>query len=265
MLKCSLGELRIPTLLRCFLLTVVLGIVSACGVEQPKVTQRYVDTKVEEGMCVVVIGSSTAAGAGPERRDSAWAFRLRRYMERRNPRNRVVNLARGGYTSFHLLPDGDKAFAGNRYLKPDVSRNITKALEFQPDLIVMNLPSNDNTRRVPVDVQLANLKRIVERAEVSNVPIWVSTTQPVSRNLKYRELQLMVRDSISALFKPRVIDFWNGLADVDGRILRNVSSGDGVHLNSNGHRLLFDRVLSAVPIDSLYRAKQDYFGLSAAY
>ena len=49
-----------------------------------------------ESYKIVVLGSSTAAGAGVSSSDSAWVNRYRNYLESINPDNEVINLAVGG-------------------------------------------------------------------------------------------------------------------------------------------------------------------------
>jgi hypothetical protein len=43
----------------------------------------------------------------------------------------------------------------------------------------------------------------------------------------------------------RVLDFWTGIADANGNIVGTYNSGDGVHLNNKGHRVLYERVVAA--------------------
>ena len=45
------------------------------------------------------------------------------------------------------------------------------------------------------------------------------------------------------------MDFWNGLADMEGRLFSGYDAGDGVHLNDAGHRLLFERVVASAKED----------------
>jgi hypothetical protein len=54
-----------------------------------------------------------------------------------------------------------------------------------------------------------------------------------------------MRDSTLARYAPRAIDFWSVLARPDGTIEPIYDSGDGIHLNSPAHRILFERVASA--------------------
>jgi hypothetical protein len=133
----------------------------------------------------------------------------------------------------------------------DQSRNVTQALSLDPYAIIVNMPSNDAANGFPVSAQLTNFATIVSAAEDAGVRAWVATTQP--RNFggtTQINIQREVRDSILSIYGEMAIDFWNGLAAENGFVLPEFDSGDGVHVNDAGHRLLFERVL-ATGIDTI--------------
>lgn len=190
----------------------------------------------------VVLGSSTAEGTGPASPDSAWVNRYRAALVQANPRVSVVNLAKGGYTTYHVLPTGSPG-APNAGITVDTARNVTKALSLNPCTIIVNLPSNDAANQFSAAEQLANFSQIAETAQKAGVEVWICTPQP--RNFSdpaQIQIQREVVDSIFATYGDHAIDFWNGLADEKGHIRKEYDSGDGIHLNNAGHRLLFERV-----------------------
>ena len=200
---------------------------------------------------IVVIGSSTAAGTGVTNPDNAWVNRFREAVFQNDTRYPIINLAQGGYTTYHLLPTGNP-LAGNVGITIDTERNISKALSFNPSGIIINLPSNDAANFFSVQNQLTNFQLMVDEASLQGVDTWVCTTQPRNfSNAAQIQLQLETRDSIFSIYGNKAIDFWNGFADVNGFILPEVNSGDGVHLNDDGHQLLFDRVYNKSIPDSL--------------
>ncbi|THH41171.1 GDSL-type esterase/lipase family protein [Neolewinella litorea] len=191
---------------------------------------------------IVVLGSSTAEGTGASNPDSAWVNRYADYLSD-DTRYEVVNLARGGYTTYHILPTGADVPAGVN-ITPDPTRNITRALEYDPFAVIINMPSNDAANNFPVEDQLENFAAVITMAREAGVEVWVATTQPRNfTNTSQVELQREVRDSLFAIYGDRAIDFWTGVADGNGFILDSLDSGDGIHLNDAGHRLLFDRVV----------------------
>jgi lysophospholipase L1-like esterase len=190
---------------------------------------------------IVVLGSSTAAGTGASSPDSSWVNLFTRSLAG-DTRYKVTNLGQGGYTTYHILPTGSPRPVGVN-INIDQTRNVTRALSLDPFAIIVNMPSNDAANNFPVADQLANFQRIVEAATSQGVRVWVATTQPRNfANPTQINNQRIVRDSIFSIYGEFAIDFWNGLAANNGFILPEVDSGDGVHVNDAGHRLLFERV-----------------------
>ena len=193
---------------------------------------------------IVVLGSSTAEGAGASSPDSAWVNRYNRTVFQKNTRYEVINLGRGGYTTYHILPTGTTIPTGVG-ITIDQTRNVTKALSLDPFAIIINMPSNDAANNFTVSAQLANFALMVATAKSNGVEVWPCTTQPRNfANQTQIQIQTEVRDSILAIYGDHAIDFWTGLADPDGSILDEYDSGDGVHVNNAGHRLLFEKVLA---------------------
>jgi lysophospholipase L1-like esterase len=195
---------------------------------------------------IVVLGSSTAFGVGPTSKDSTWVNRYKRYAKKTNPKISIHNLAVGGYTTYHILPNGFIPPA-NRPI-PIMEHNITKALEFKPTAIIINLPSNDAARGYSIDEQISNYRIIIEKANAEYVPLWVATTQPCNYDSLTRATLMEMRDSTYSIWGEYAIDFWNGIADSIGRINPKFDSGDGVHLNNVGHRILFNRVVDKLDL-----------------
>ncbi|GAA0532682.1 SGNH/GDSL hydrolase family protein [Chitinophaga japonensis] len=189
---------------------------------------------------IVVLGSSTAAGIGPQTPDSAWVNLLREYLQDKDPRAMVVNLAVGSANSYRILPhDAD---VSPRRPRPDLQHNITKALLLQPDAIIINMPSNDIMEGYSLQEFQRNLAAVVHRAQLFNVACYITTTQPRNMNDAEREKLQEMRDYIIRTYPNAYIDFWEGFSTPDGRLLPQYDSGDGVHLNGRGHRLMLERV-----------------------
>ena len=186
---------------------------------------------------LVVLGSSTAAGAGASCPDSSWVGRIRAELARRDPDAQVVNLAIGGYTTYHLLPDDAVTPEGRP--RPSVGHNVTRALAYRPWAAVINLPSNDTASGVPPAEQLANFRELARRFHAAGVLLWVCTTQPRNfQDPEQRAWQTQARDALRAEFGDRCLDFWSVVAAADDGVRPEVDSGDGVHLNDAGHAAL---------------------------
>ncbi len=183
---------------------------------------------------IVILGSSTASGAGASHPDSAWVNRYRNELKKINPDIEVINLAVGGYTTYRLMPDN---FATPMNRPPiDSAKNITQALSLNPDAIIINLPSND--RQWPMNEQLSNFDSLYNHSWNNGVPLYVCTTQPIAGN--WAAYQSAVKDSILQKFGSNAIDFFTPLADSAGNIIPSYAA-DAVHLNDSGHGILFQQ------------------------
>jgi len=221
----------------CFFLLCAILTFSGCRIKK-------VDLGQDQGpVTVVVLGSSTAAGTGPRDVANSWVNRYLAYAESLNADNRVINLAKGGYTTYHLMPRDHIPSEGRPTVDP--CRCITMALHLNPAAIVVNLPSNDAAYGYSVKEQLANYDSLLALAARRKVPVWITTTQPRNLTVEGRANLTAMRDSTWARFGERAIDFWSGLAMEDGSIDPTFDSGDGVHLNDRAHRILFQRVVDA--------------------
>ncbi len=189
---------------------------------------------------------------GPINKENAWASRFERALQESGMGYAVKNMARDGYSSFHLLPND--AYSYENRPAPDQQRNISRACEYDPVAVVINLPSNDNAYGYQIQEQLANYDTILARADRRNVPVWVTTTQP--RNFpesQKRQAQLAMRDSTFRKFGDRAIDFWTGLAADSGYLRQEYDSGDGVHCNDAAHAIFAERIKSSTLWDYLQK------------
>jgi lysophospholipase L1-like esterase len=201
---------------------------------------------------IVVLGSSTAYGAGASVPDSSWVNRFGNVFFQNNTRFSTINLAKGGYTTYHLMPDGTSIPTSLPFTSVDTGRNITKALTYNPSAIIINLPSNDANYFIPASEQMDNFRTMINLAAATGVSVWITTSQPRNySNPDKQQIQFDVRDSVLLEFGEYAVDFWTGIADTNGYILQQYDMGDGIHLNDAGHRILFQRMY-AKSIDTLF-------------
>lgn len=205
---------------------------------------------------IVVLGSSTAAGTGVSKPDSSWVNRWRAWLNV-DSRYELINLAKPGYTTFHVLPTGTP-IPPQLSVTIDTSRNITHALSFRPKVVLVNMPSNDAAYSIPVADQMHNFQLIMDTASYSGANAWITTTQPRKFNDSLKvQLQEIVRDSITCIYGDQVIDFWKGFANSDGTIKQIYNAGDATHMNDLGHALLFKRILAAGIVKREERTRAD--------
>lgn len=221
------------SLISIILLLLIMNISAADEIENK--------TKIDS-IKIVILGSSTAFGTGPSHSDSTWVNRFRAYVQSIWENSDVINLAKGGYVTYNILPDGFEPPQSRP--KSDAQRNITKALSFNPTAIIINLPSNDASLDYTIKEQLANYDLVLSLTKLKNIPVWIATTQPRNLSLSGRLNLMEMRDSTFTQFE-NPIDYWTGLAEKSGNIKSEYDAGDGVHLNDAAHKILFERVVLA--------------------
>jgi len=196
-----------------------------------------------DSLRIVVLGSSTASATGASVPDSGWVWRYTAYLATEYPGSEVINLAVGGYTTYHIQSRHFRA--PEKRPEPDTIRNISTAITLRPSAIIINLPSNDAARNIPLSERIANLVRVANHAARFGIPLWICTSQPRNMSDTRRRDLLAMRDFTLETFEKNALDFWSPLATRAGRIRRKFDSGDGVHLNDAGHRVLFGVVRKA--------------------
>jgi lysophospholipase L1-like esterase len=202
---------------------------------------------------IVVLGSSTAAGNGAWPLDSSWVARLQTSF-RKNPSDGmdtiIDNRAVAGYVTYKGLPSDYSLPANRTSWPPDPDRNITWILNQnpRPDIVLLCYPSNDaNLPDYAEKETMDNLRLIFQQLSAAGIRCFVTGTQPRNdMSIDQRRMLREVRDSIVNTFGFYSIVFWDQLATSDGlnRMRDEVNSGDGVHPNNYGHRLLFEQVTS---------------------
>lgn len=215
---------------------------------------------------LAIIGSSTSACTGPSSFANCYVAKLDAYYDGLGQPTDIFQLAVGGYTVYKGMPS---SFVGpSPNLQPDPNNNITKAISLNPNVILVNYPTNGyDTLRV--DSVMRCFRTIKAEANAAGKTCYITTTQPrqgfpfntqAARN-KLKEL----RDSILLQFGYFAINFFDGLADpTTYAILPEYDSGDGIHLNDAGHEILFQRVRAknifavGLPVKlKAFAAKQD--------
>jgi lysophospholipase L1-like esterase len=190
----------------------------------------------------VIVGSSTAEGAGASVLDSSWVGRLKAYLHK-DARFKIINLGKGGITSFHIMPG--LSANENPVFQPDTTLNIDRALDFLPQGIIVNMPSNDAAHYIDAHTQMEHYRILQRLAHTAGSDFWITTSQP--RNFadpKQINIQHEIRDSILQYFGMHAIDLFTPLADSTSWLLPQFGSGDGIHLNDKGHRLIFETMVN---------------------
>lgn len=192
----------------------------------------------------VVMGSSSAAGAGASTPDKSWVKLLQ--TDEMAAQVQLYNIARGGYSTYQALSDQCVVSAERR--QPDPLHNIDKALLLSPDLVLLSFPSNDAALDYAAAETAANILLLRQQLADKNSALLVLSAQP--RNMSPEKQQLLT--DLNHLLKPVLtdcfVDVYTPLAGGSG-LASAFDSGDGVHVNDAGHALIFNAVKAALQSD----------------
>ncbi|MBW8889656.1 MAG: SGNH/GDSL hydrolase family protein [Fibrobacteres bacterium] len=212
---------------------------------------------------IVLLGASTASGTGASTYDSSFAGRYAHYLQSRNPAWTLTNLAVSGYTTFQLMPTGYVSPSGRS--QPDPAHNITKALALHPRVLLLCMGTNDIANGYPASEYESNYDTLHAMAESAGIPLWITTPLPRALDATGRNKILALRDRIMTRYAPRALNFYDSLGDSQGNYIQAFNSGDGIHTNNHGHRLLYERVVAADLIGSVtFLARGDAAGRAGA-
>jgi len=188
----------------------------------------------------VVIGSSTASGAGAKR--LAWVDGVKATYANRAVT--VFNIAKGGTTTYAGLPTSSPPVVNRP--APDPTANVTAALARSPKLLLVAYPSNDTTYGYSVDETVRNLLAIRAAALSGGASVIILSTQPLTLPPAQLALLPQIDARVSAVVAPCFVAVREALAAPDGTLDPRYDSGDGVHPNDAGHAVIESKVESVI-------------------
>jgi len=199
---------------------------------------------------LVIIGSGTSACIGLDPSTACYVGKVNSYYNKQAPFDTTIDnhLARGSTNCYNGMPSSyiSPYGAGSIYA-PIKDINITAALALNPDVILVNYPTQ-NYDVLSVNEIMFCLRTIRDSANKKGVPCYITTTQPrtnpASFNTPVIKLKLAaLKDSILAVFGNFAIDFWTGLINpADSSVLYD--QGDQINMNPTGHTILAQRVIT---------------------
>lgn len=193
---------------------------------------------------VAVIGSSTAQGVGADPIDSSWVSRLKYYLKSLGEIDTIYNIALGGQTTYNGMPTGFVPPSGRPI--PDTATNVTKALSYHPDVVLVSFPTNDAAADYTLTETMANLRTIYKKIRAAGKIAYIATSQPRSSiAVSQQELLKRMRDSVVAEFPRHFLNFYNPIVASDSLSINPIYNFDGTHVNNAGHRQLYQVVRNA--------------------
>jgi lysophospholipase L1-like esterase len=176
--------------------------------------------------------------------DSAFAGRYAHYLAGLDPAWQLKNLAVPGYTTYEVMPTGRKPPANRP--QPDSAHNITKVLALKPQALLICLTGNDIANGYPASEYNANFDSLVAWGTKAGIQVWITTPLPRTANDSAKRAMVMaLRERILSRYAPRAIDIYQGLGGADGKYYATYNSGDGIHVNNLGHKMVFQGLVAA--------------------
>lgn len=213
---------------------------------------------------IVVLGSSTSAGGGASSNEFSYVSLLTSWLTGNYTGQVVTNLALGGYTSYQIMPNGFVPPANRP--APDTARNITKALTYNPTMLIINMPSNDKNAGYADSEFYSNMLNVYNIAKAAGIITLVTTTQPRNfSDLALRQSLSTIAVKMTELFKEDTLDFYTPLTNPSTYQIKSeyAVSGDSVHVNNAGHVALYNVVRSK--IEPMYEQSQKLLSQKLEY
>ncbi|MDR7119322.1 SGNH/GDSL hydrolase family protein [Rheinheimera soli] len=182
----------------------------------------------------VVMGSSSAFGAGASAPEKSWVGLIRDYHSALGVT--IHNIAKGGYSTYHALSKQCVVSASRPVA--DMQHNIDKAHEFKPDLVFLSYPSNDAVSKYTATESASNLLLLRWQLMQQGTAVVVLSSQPRNTNTAAQaallELDKLLKPLVGACF----VELHSLLVADTGGLATQFDSGDGVHLNDAGHQIV---------------------------
>jgi lysophospholipase L1-like esterase len=153
----------------------------------------------------------------------------------------MSNLAQSGLLTSQALPTGTAIAPGR--LPPDPVVNIDRALLLAPKLVILAFPTNDAMAGIPAPETVGHWQLIRQHAAQAGAATLVLSTQPRDAADAVQRATLAETDRLAAAaFGSCFVAVRAALSDAQGNITAALSAGDGIHLNAEGHRVVFEHV-----------------------
>jgi hypothetical protein len=129
---------------------------------------------------------------------------------------------------------------------PDTATNVTKALSYHPDIVLVSFPTNDAAADYTLAETMTNLRLIYHEVLSAGKICYITTSQPrTSLATSQQQLLKRMRDSVLAEFPVYSLNFYNSIVAADSLSINPVYNFDGTHVNNGGHQQLFQVVMNA--------------------
>ncbi len=168
---------------------------------------------------MLIVGDSLSAGYGIEV-DQSWTTLLQLRLQSQGYEHRVVNASVSGDTT-----------------EGGATRIVAALLNFDPELVILELGGNDGLRGIPPDTMKGNLRTIIETSQASGASvILLGIRIPTNYGPRYTSaFEAVYRDLAEQMDIPWIEFFMEGVALDD-----SLMQADGIHPNEAAQPILLD-------------------------
>ncbi len=212
----------------------------------PESNNRPIDPSFKKGNAnptIVILGSATAEGVGASIKSKSWAELMKSKLKKDNKKVSIINLAKRKSTSYHIMPNSSKT--ANRPV-PQKDRNITKAIEKKPFLVIIQLTTNDINNGYSDDETLRNYETMRQMLVKANVNYLFVGPQPRNFSTKSQRNRLLTFNEKLLKWDPdHAVDVLKKLSQQDFKIKKAYAFTDGRNINDKGHAVVNGNVFNA--------------------
>jgi acyl-CoA thioesterase-1 len=212
----------------------------------PESNGKPVDPSFKRGNdnpTIVILGSATAEGVGASTKSKSWVELMKSKLKKDNKKVSIINMAKRKSTSYHIMPNSSKT-ANRPAAQKD--RNITKALEKKPFLVIIQLTTNDINNGYSDDETLANYEAMRQLMVKANVNYIFAGPQPRNFSTKSQRNRLLAFNEKLIKWDPdHVVDVLKKLSQQDFKIKKAYAFTDGRNINDKGHEVVNGHMFNA--------------------
>ena len=173
-------------------------------------------TELPEGPKIIILGDSLTAGMGVSA-EQAYPVLLSNILQKNELTSQVINAGVSGDTTAGGL------------------RRIDWVLSQNPDLLLIELGTNDGLRGIPIKEITSNLHAMIDRAQQRNVDVFlIGMMIPPNYGEDYAAAFKNAFPSVSKEQAIPLLPFL--LKDVAG--VRDLNQSDGIHPTPKGHQIM---------------------------
>ena len=187
---------------------------------------------------MIILGSSTANGWGASSHRRSWAGLLASHLDSLCSGKTVTSFTVNGYTTWQFVPKEISRPQGRPAIDPKVS--LDQVLARQPSLVILQLNSNDPAMGFLPAETIANHRLFLDSLRAHGID--AIEIGPFPRSLPKGNVSKIraLKDSLTRLVSPeKRVELWDSLARDSVSVQPRFSAGDAVHLNDEGHALIY--------------------------